>query len=196
MSSHHIVRDAQEPALLLLEPDACPWSFVEELLEWSPTVLVPVAQVAAIEAKGIKVDVLLQESWDEPLSESWLAFQSPLEIVTVKDNLLKTATDYLSTKGHQTLSVVAYPEDDLQALGNAEAMELIFYHGSFKTYQVHASIWRKWLSAQTCIQFHGSVSHLKNLKPLADEKKYQVEQDGWAAASFSQKPYWISEKIF
>ena len=40
MSSHHIVREKQEPALLVLGLDDFPDELLGQLLEWSPTVIV------------------------------------------------------------------------------------------------------------------------------------------------------------
>jgi hypothetical protein len=39
MSSHHFVRDQQEPALLILALEAFTYDSLGELLEWVPTVI-------------------------------------------------------------------------------------------------------------------------------------------------------------
>ena len=40
MSSHHIVRDDQEPALIIANGEACSMNLLHQLLEWSPLVVV------------------------------------------------------------------------------------------------------------------------------------------------------------
>ena len=40
MSSHHIVRDDQEPALIIANGAACSIELLGQLLEWSPLVVV------------------------------------------------------------------------------------------------------------------------------------------------------------
>ena len=40
MSSHHVVRDLQEPALIIANGEACSETLLGELLEWSPYVVV------------------------------------------------------------------------------------------------------------------------------------------------------------
>ncbi len=40
MSSHHIVRDDQEPALIIANGEACSAELLGQLLEWSPLVIV------------------------------------------------------------------------------------------------------------------------------------------------------------
>ncbi|MFD2144372.1 hypothetical protein [Mucilaginibacter antarcticus] len=41
MSSHHIVREKQEPALLVLGLDGFDEEQLGQLLEWSPTLMAP-----------------------------------------------------------------------------------------------------------------------------------------------------------
>jgi thiamine pyrophosphokinase len=40
MSSHHIVRDDQEPALIIANGASCSEELMGQLLEWSPLVIV------------------------------------------------------------------------------------------------------------------------------------------------------------
>ena len=59
MSSHHIVRDDQEPALIIANGLACNTELLGQLLEWSPLVIVLDAAIERVLDLGIKVDVLL-----------------------------------------------------------------------------------------------------------------------------------------
>ena len=40
MSSHHIARDDQEPALIIANGEMCSQELLGQLLEWSPLVIV------------------------------------------------------------------------------------------------------------------------------------------------------------
>jgi len=59
MSSHHIVRDDQEPALIIANGEACSYELLGQLLEWSPFVIVLDSAMERALELGIKVDVLL-----------------------------------------------------------------------------------------------------------------------------------------
>jgi thiamine pyrophosphokinase len=61
MSSHHIVRDEQEPALLIANGESCSDELLGQLLEWSPVVVVLDRAVWRVLDRGIKIDVLLGE---------------------------------------------------------------------------------------------------------------------------------------
>ncbi len=98
MSSHHIVRDDQEPALIIANGAACSKELMDELLEWSPLVIVLDNAVERVMQLGIKVDVLLGD-FDEGFNpEKYKEMQYPLEIVYSPDQEktdLEKAFDYL-----------------------------------------------------------------------------------------------------
>ncbi len=59
MSSHHIVRDDQEPALIIANGASCNIELLGQLLEWSPLVIVLDSAIERVLALEIKVDILL-----------------------------------------------------------------------------------------------------------------------------------------
>ncbi|HBK84253.1 MAG TPA: thiamine diphosphokinase, partial [Flavobacterium sp.] len=81
MSSHHIVRDDQEPALIIANGAACSTELIGQLLEWSPLVIVLDAAIERVLELGIKVDVLLGD-FDRGFNASYYQeSQYPIEIV-------------------------------------------------------------------------------------------------------------------
>ena len=56
MSSHHFVKEKQEPALIIADLDGFDEEYLGQLLEWSPTVLVPSHLVEKVISLGIKID--------------------------------------------------------------------------------------------------------------------------------------------
>jgi len=59
MSSHHIVRDDQEPALIIANGAECSMELLGQLLEWSPVVIVLDNAIDRVLQLDIKIDVLL-----------------------------------------------------------------------------------------------------------------------------------------
>ena len=59
MSSHHFVRDKQEPALIIANGDECSNEVLNQLLEWNPFVLVLDGALDRVLMKGIKVDAVI-----------------------------------------------------------------------------------------------------------------------------------------
>ena len=109
MSSHHIVRDDQEPALIIANGAACSSELLGQLLEWSPFVIVLDSAMERVMELGIKVDVLLGDFDNGFEPEYYRNFQYPLEIVHTPDQDktdLEKAFDYLIEKGHKAVNVV------------------------------------------------------------------------------------------
>ncbi|MCB0735469.1 MAG: thiamine diphosphokinase, partial [Bacteroidetes bacterium] len=59
MSSHHFVRDKQEPALMIANGQSCSMELLGQLLEWNPYVLVLDGALDRVLMNGIKVDAVL-----------------------------------------------------------------------------------------------------------------------------------------
>jgi thiamine pyrophosphokinase len=98
MSSHHIVRDDQEPALIIANGAACSKELMGQLLEWSPLVIVLDSAIQRVIELGIKVDVLLGDFDNDFNAEQYRDLQYPLEIVYTPDQEktdLEKAFDYL-----------------------------------------------------------------------------------------------------
>ena len=98
MSSHHIVRDDQEPALIIVNGAACSKELMGQLLEWSPLVIVLDNAIERVMELGIKVDVLLGDFDNGFDAEKYKELQYPLEIVHTpsQDKTdLEKALDYL-----------------------------------------------------------------------------------------------------
>jgi hypothetical protein len=86
MSSHHIVRENQEPALVILDAHAIPFEKVQELLEWMPTIIVLHSQIETVLGWGIKIDVLLVPAGEEAVWVDRTKEQQPIEIVSLRSN--------------------------------------------------------------------------------------------------------------
>lgn len=109
MSSHHIVRDDQEPALIIANGEACSKELMGQLLEWSPIVIVLDSAIDRVLELGIKVDVLLGD-FDRGLDpQQYADMQYPLEIVHTPDQEktdLEKAFDYLIDRKIPAVNVI------------------------------------------------------------------------------------------
>ena len=109
MSSHHIVRDDQEPALIIANGASCSFDLLGQLLEWSPIVVVLDNAIDRVLQLDIKVDVLLGDFDGDFDPEIYKEKQYPLEIVHTPNQEktdLEKALDYLVEKGHKAVNIV------------------------------------------------------------------------------------------
>ncbi len=81
MSSHHIIREGQEPALIIANGEGCSNELLGQLLEWSPFVVVLDGAINRVLELGIKIDVLLGDfdSKNEALTQ--IQLQQKIEII-------------------------------------------------------------------------------------------------------------------
>lgn len=109
MSSHHIVRDDQEPALIIANGAACNPELLGQLLEWSPLVIVLDSAIERVVDLGIKIDVLLGDFDHGFDPEIYKTSQYPIEIVHTPDQDktdLEKAFDYLIARKIPAVNVV------------------------------------------------------------------------------------------
>ena len=109
MSSHHIVRDDQEPALIIANGAACSEELLGQLLEWSPLVIVLDSAIERVLELGIKVDVLLGD-FDRGFDVNhYKESQYPIEIIHTPNQDktdLEKAFDYLIERKIPAANVV------------------------------------------------------------------------------------------
>lgn len=109
MSSHHIVRDDQEPALIIANGASCDPELLGQLLEWSPFVIVLDSAIERVMALDIKVDVLLGDFDRNFDVDFYREKQYPIEIVHTPDQNktdLEKAFDYLIERKIPAVNVV------------------------------------------------------------------------------------------
>ncbi|KZE84869.1 thiamine diphosphokinase [Myroides marinus] len=109
MSSHHIVRDDQEPALIIANGAACSQELMGQLLEWSPLVVVLDSAIERVIELGIKVDVLIGDFDRDFNADVYREKQYPIEIVHIADQDstdLEKACDYLIKRGIPAANII------------------------------------------------------------------------------------------
>jgi thiamine pyrophosphokinase len=109
MSSHHIVRDDQEPALIIANGASCSEELMGQLLEWSPIVIALDSAIDRVLDLNIKVDVLLGD-FDRGFDpEYYREKQFPLEIIHTPNQDktdLEKAFDYLIERKIPAVNVI------------------------------------------------------------------------------------------
>ncbi|MBS7788251.1 thiamine diphosphokinase [Flavobacterium sp. CYK-55] len=159
MSSHHIVRDDQEPALIIANGAECHPELLGQLLEWSPWVVVLDSAIERVLDYNIKVDVLLGDFDRDFDPNKYLEKQFPLEIIHTPDQNktdLEKAFDYLIEKGFPAANVVwATGKRADHTITNLttiaayrEKLKIVIHDDHSKVYLLPRSF-KKWYPAKT-----------------------------------------------
>lgn len=109
MSSHHIVKDMQEPALIIANGESCSAELLGQLLEWSPLIIVLDGAIYRVLELGIKVDVLLGDFDRIGHFDELLQHQQPIEVVRTPDQNktdLEKAIDFVLSRGGKAANII------------------------------------------------------------------------------------------
>lgn len=101
MSSHHIVRENQEPALLINYYEAIDQEYLGQLLEWSPTIITDEDNVDYLLAEDIKVDILVGDA-------ALLPSQEQIKHIPLKTSLLEDALAYLVAHNYKAVNILLH----------------------------------------------------------------------------------------
>lgn len=94
MSSHHIVRDQQEPALLITHSTGVDQEILGSLLEWSPTILVVDNILDDVISWGIKIDVVLAAEQNFELIKRQMSQQAPVKVISYHQEKSNTRRNF------------------------------------------------------------------------------------------------------
>ncbi len=151
MSSHHIVKEDQEPALFILSAEALSFEKIQELLEWSPTVLVAEWEVSEVKAWGIKIDVVLcAEPNLEKLKEE-LADQAPIKFITFHsaEDCLSTGMYFLLAAKYKAVNMLCNTTDSFSFLSTFHTIAIDAFMDNQKWSFIQKAKFEKWVEAGT-----------------------------------------------
>lgn len=109
MSSHHVVKEKQEPALIIANGAECEWDLMGQVLEWSPFIIVLDGAVKRVLELGLHFDAVLGD-FDSFSDLNSLKFARPeLEIIHAPDQSktdLEKAMDFLIAKEFPAVNIL------------------------------------------------------------------------------------------
>lgn len=109
MSSHHIVREGQEPALIIANGESCSTELLGQLLEWSPFVVVLDGAITRVLELGIKIDVLLGDFDSNNQALEQIQLQQKIEIIHTPDQNktdLQKGIEFLIARGFDAVNII------------------------------------------------------------------------------------------
>ncbi|OEK05853.1 hypothetical protein [Roseivirga misakiensis] len=209
MSSHHIVRDEQEPALLIDDATSLSTEFIDLLLEWSPTIIVTKYALNEVLTWGIKIDVVVAQFDDIEELKPKLKPQSPVQLLGFESpDLLSCAYIFLNDQKHTAVNVVAKLYDS-RALDLAkeyiETIDTVIYYNDKKwVFEPHGKF-EKWVTAGRLFGIHpvaqntffsseGFFADWQNeilLEPIELTSQVSGKVKLWT----NNKPLWVVEDV-
>ncbi len=195
MSSHHIVRDAQEPALVIAGD--FPLAHTEALLEWSPVVVVLEHCLAEVLTWEIKIDVVVGSFEQISFLTQQLEHQFPVEIIPDENDALKAALTYLYTHQHRAANIIGQMPTPIRG-HFSEKMTLTFYQNGYKYILPSEPYFKKWVATGTqfLIDVSVNVNALEVHNLQIQNKHWQAIESGFVEIHHLPMHKWIGEKIW
>ena len=145
MSSHHFVKEGQEPPLVVLDWNVNLAAIASELLAWQPQLIVKDSLVNQLVHEGLKPDQIIGKN------SSDFDFLYPVEFIEPNIDLFQ-----------------AYPKSSfLVDLDQTEAITLvkkyssIIYTSTFRIFSVTSSVFEKWMPVdKKLFYFDNETGHI------------------------------------
>jgi len=156
VSSHHIVREDQEPALFIISTEALSFEKIQELLEWSPTVMVVEWEVTKAKDWGIKIDVVLcGETSLEKLKEE-LVDQAPIKFISFHstEDCLATGMYFLLAAKYKAVNILTDTTETLSFLSTFNNIDIDAFINNQKWSFIQKMKFEKWVNQGTEFQVY------------------------------------------
>jgi len=192
MSSHHIVRENQEPAVVIFNVSNCNNSVLDSALEWSPYVVALSDCVNSLLSRDIKLDIVFGnysgEQANQLLSiQPHIKFSQPTQDVPLLDIL-----NHLKQNQHKAAYIFG-PAEIMTICENSQ-LDLCVIDGSTKWSLIKEGKVRKWFKEGAAVFLSTNEVAVKDsesnpidvTKPLVKEGLFDFK---------STRPFWLGERI-
>ncbi len=185
MSSHHIVKEKQEPALFIQDLGKFDLEFLGQLLEWSPSVFVGDAAYELVSSLGIKIDYLIAENTIENLQEN-------TQYIKIDPTKLDLVLNYLVKNEYPAVNVIGHGKrfDDIYPF--LSQINVVLFTATQKTYPIKPHF-KFWKAKGTLLEIEViKYFETTNLRPL-ENGLLEVIEDGFVEVNFSGDYLFLSE---
>lgn len=188
MSSHHIVREKQEPALLIMSLSSFNREYLGQLLEWSPAVIVNEPEYELTESLGIKIDMVISRDIN-------FAAQHHARIILTEVDPLEDALKFLVGEQFHSVNVITDSFRLKDYAFYSEPLNLAVFAAGKKIFPVKPGF-SKWQASGQTIELMQEARnmHVSGLKYL-NNGIYETEKDGFYSLSFEQPFIFVAEKL-
>ncbi|HEY0053771.1 MAG TPA: thiamine pyrophosphokinase [Pedobacter sp.] len=188
MSSHHIIREKQEPALLIMNLEGFNYENLGQLLEWSPTVIVDERVFETVDSMGIKIDAIVSKN---PLFHE----QPGTLIIPTEDDPLQDALKFLTGEQYPAVNIITnnFAAKDFALF--VERIDIVILTPDKKIFPVKPGF-SKWQTAGEEIEIllEATKVHYSGLVPIT-EHVFETEKEGFYTLTFEQPFTFIAERL-
>lgn len=187
MSSHHIIREKQEPALYIQQLGSFNEEYLGQLLEWSPTLIVNDSVYEKAISMGLKVDAVVNSSEGS-------VYQENTKLIEVKTEDLDAVLDFLIAEEYQAVNVID-TKSNLRELGSyIEEINIVVFTETEKAYAIKSGF-KVWKPKGSIFKID-VISYFETSNLRQEESgNFVVVNDGFVEFTFTTEYLFISEVL-
>lgn len=188
MSSHHIVKEKQEPALYIHNMDNFDEEYLGQILEWSPTVIVNGSIYEKIVSLGLKVDVIVN-------APEGLLTQENTKFILGPGDEYNTVMNYLISEKYAAVNVIDIDKALADLAFYLQKINIVMFSATEKSYAVKSGfkVWKP--AGFVFIIDLVSYFEASNLMQT-EEREFIVVEDGFVDFTFTTAEYlFLTERL-
>lgn len=187
MSSHHIVKEKQEPALYIHELGNFDEEYLGQLLEWSPTIITSGQEYEKVISLGLKVDFVIGDI-DTTL------LQEHTKVIAPNGGLMDTTLRYLIAEKYPAVNIISKVSKFDDLIDFVPYINIVLFTGNEKYYVIKKdfSVWKP----RDSVFLIDIISYFEtdNLEQQ-DDGTFVVIEDGMVSFNFNTPFLFIGERI-
>jgi hypothetical protein len=187
MSSHHIVKEKQEPALYIHQLADFNEEYLGQLLEWSPTLIVNSQEYEKVLSLGLKTDVVLNPDPEQQYQENTRVIQG--NRTDVPDVL-----NYLISQNYPAVNIID-KDRNLDALQQyIQDINIVVFTADTKSYAVKSGF-KVWKPKGTQFEIP-LTTYFETTNLIPNENgMFEAQEDGFVEFIFAAEHLFITERL-
>jgi hypothetical protein len=194
MSSHHFVKEGQEPALILT--DNIESDHIMSLLEWAPLVVVFENALDVALQWGFKTDVVVARQASLDVVTEKVAHQAPVKIISCLSEaefMETTLALLISLQQRQVNIATENPEVYFELMGKyADRLEVSLVDEHIKWSLIPSGKFQKWFPGGTEILIRSNFDFQTSVGIPGSRKELKIREDGIVSVN-SAGIFWVGE---
>lgn len=188
MSSHHIVREKQEPALLIVDLEGFHHENLGQLLEWSPTIIVAGKAYDFADSLGIKIDIIVGIP-DE------YSLQPRTRVIPSNEHAIKDALDYLIKEKYPAVNIITSTPVVSDFHPYCEQINIVILTVKQRIFMVRSGF-SKWKAAGEDIEILSNATELVHTGlNQSSSHTFTTQSDGFYSLHFQEPFIFVAENL-
>ncbi|MBL3654819.1 hypothetical protein [Fulvivirga sediminis] len=197
MSSHHIVKDDQEPALIIDAPIS-KLEHLKQLLEWSPTVISSFQALEWLLAEQVNIDILICNDTDLTAAMTKLQHQLPVKFLTfhsLEKGIITEAISFLTYAKYGAAHIIGNFQAELIAKTPLN-IDIKWSDNLFQWALVKQGVYKKWYNQNQKVTLLEQPSSITGSYAFIHQGQCSIEtQSAGMIEIRDSKPFWVGEPI-